>query len=223
MALGGIALPPAILRAGPSRLPETETVCDRMAAMDKWRRETLMGYSGMRRYTLSHGSDTNCAEMLVKVEYSYPGRKTFQVISKNRSGPVQERIFHRVMDAELEVTRDEIRDNARIGPRNYEFAVLGADRIEGRSAYIMRAMPRRKRWFLVDGKIWVDAEDAAVTRIEGEVPSNSFWVKRIHTIQSYSRIGQHWLMTSSENDADVRFLGPGQMKIECFDYRLRTA
>ena len=222
MALGGIALPPAIMRSEARKPPEAQAVCDRMVEMDKWRTDTLRGYSGMRLYTLSYGGSRNPAEMLVSVEYAYPGRKTFHVVSQKNSGVVQERIFRRVMDAELAATRDEIRDSARITPRNYDFAVVGADNLDSRPAYVLRLIPKRKQWFLVDGKIWVDKADAAVTRIDGEVATGSFWVRTAHMVQCYARIGPYWLVSSSQNSANVRFLGEAHLNIEYFDYRLRS-
>jgi hypothetical protein len=223
MALGGLALPAVVLCSEPQQPVEIQRVCERMVAMDKWRTRTLMGYSVMRRYTLKLGINATGAEMLVKVEYTYPGYKSFQVISEKNSGLLEDQIFHRVMSVEMQAARDDLRDRTRITPLNYDFDVLGTENLEGRPSYVMRMKPKRKRRYLVDGKMWVDIRDAAVARIDGEILTSSFWVRSSHMVQSYERVGPYWLVTSNQNDASVRFLGEAHLHIEYFDYQLRSA
>lgn len=223
MALGALALPAGLLRAAPKQPPDLQRVCQRLLAMDNWRTTNLLGYSGMRRYSLGRGSSGECAEMVVKVEYTYPGHKSFQVVSEKNCGPMHEQAFRRVMNAELQAARDDIRDSTRILPRNYDFEMLGAEELEGRPSYLIRIRPKRKQRFLVDGKIWVDAQDAAVARIDGEVAASSFWVRSSHMIQRYRKIGPYWLVASNHNDAKVRWLGEVRLGIEYFDYQLHSA
>ena len=221
MALGSLVV--SSLRAQENRVPELNAVCSRMVAMDKWRTETLLGYSVTRRYTLQYGGSADSAEMLVELEYSHPGHKIFKVLSAKNAGLMQEHIFRRAMDAEVQADRDDIRDSTRILPRNYDFAVLGSEDVKGRAAYLIKMKPKRKQRFSVDGRIWVDMKDAAVARIDGEVATKSFWVRRFHLVQSYQRIGPYWLAASTRNHAHVRFFGEAQLNIENFDYKLRPA
>jgi hypothetical protein len=223
MALGGLALPATLLRSESKPPVEIQRVCERMAAMDQWRTKTLLGYSVTRRYTLKLGSSATCAEMLVKVEYTHPGHKSFQVISQKNCGMLDDRIFHRVMNVEIQAARDDIRDSTRIIPLNYDFEALGTAELEGRASYVIRMRPKRRERYLVDGRIWVDMKDAAVARLDGEVATSSFWVRSSHMIQSYERVGPYWLVMFNQNDATVRILGDAQLRIEYFDYRLRSA
>lgn len=220
MALGGLALP-AMGDEPDQRL--SQAVCARMAAADRWRTETLLGYSVMRRYRLSLGGSSTCAEMLLRVEFTYPGQKNLQVISQTNCGPLEDRIFHHLMNAEIQAARDEARDGTSIVPCNYEFEMQGTEDVAGRAAYVIRLKPRRKQRFLVDGKMWVDTEDAAITRLDGEVVAGSFWLHSFHMVQAYERVGPYWLVASIHNDANVRFLGQAQLNVEFSDYRLRSA
>ncbi len=193
-----------------------------MAAADQWRTENLAGYSVKRRYTLCHGGSSSGAEMVVKLDYTYPGHKNFEVISVKNSGFLQDRIFRRAMDAEVEAARDGTRDSTRILPRNYAFEPMGSDVVNDRPAYVMRIKPRGKHPFRVDGKVWIDRKDAAVVRIEGDIDTNSFWVRSIHMVQAYRRVGPYWLVAFDKNEASVRVLGEANLTIECFDYQLRS-
>ncbi len=200
----------------------TATLCGRLADMDKWRTNSLAGYSVRRRYTLSHGKSQTPAETIVQLDYSYPGHKSFHVISENNCSYLEKRILHRVLTAEAQAASDEVRDGTKIVPRNYEFDLLGDDDLDGRPNYVIRIMPKRKERFLVDGKIWVDTQDMAVTRIEGEADADSFWVHSFHILQRYQRVGPYWLVAFTRNDATVRVLGEARLDIESFDYRLRS-
>jgi hypothetical protein len=217
MALGAMALRAAT--GEPGGRVDVQSVSQRMVAQDKWRTETLHSYSVDRCYRLTLGNSNKCAEMRVKVEYVYPGRKTFEVISKTNSGYLEDRIFHQALNAELQADN---RDGVRVLPCNYDFQVLGTEELSGRAVYVIRVKPKWKKRPLVDGQVWVDMEDAAVTRIDGEVASTSFWVRSFHMVQSYERVGRYWLVNSIRNDASVRFLGQARLDIEYTDYRLRT-
>ncbi len=218
MALGGLALP--ALSGEPAGRSDSQDVCQRMVAEDKWRTDTLRAYSVERRYCLRLGNSEKCAEMRVKVEYTYPGNKTFEVISKTNSGCLEDRIFHQVMNGEVQADH---RDGVRVLPCNYDFRVLGTEPVAGRTAYVIRMTPKPKRRLLVDGKVWVDAEDAAVTKIDGDVESSSFWVRSFHMSQSYEKVGRYWLVAAIRNRASVRFLGEARLDIECSGYRVQVA
>ncbi len=218
MALGGMAL--RVAAGEPGSRFDLHNVCERMVAEDKWRTESLLGYTVKRRYCLTLGSSEKCAEMRVKVEYAYPGRKTFEVISKTNTGYLEDRIFHQVMNGEIQA---DMRDGVRVLPCNYDFQVLGTEEMAGRAAYLIRMKPRWKRPLLVDGKAWVDMKDAAVTRLDGEVASSSFWVRSFHMEQAYERVGAYWLVSSIRNRANVRLLGEARLDIDCSDYQLRAA
>lgn len=190
--------------------------------MDNWRTNSLAGYTVRRRYTLSHSRSSTPAEMIVQLNYSHPGQKSFHVISDRNCGYLEDRILHRVLDAEVQAARDDVRDKTKIVPRNYDFDLLGTAHLNGRSTYVIRAIPKRRGRFLVDGKIWVDSEDSAVSRIEGEAAVRSFWIHSFHILQRYQRVGPYWLVAFTRNNAVVRFLGEAHLDIESFDYRLRS-
>jgi hypothetical protein len=61
------------------------------------------------------------------------------------------------------------------------------------SLYIFSVEPRTKNKFLYRGRIWVDAEDFAVVRLEGEPAKNpSFWTKDTKIEQIYAKVGDFW-------------------------------
>jgi hypothetical protein len=223
VALGGLGLQARILRAETSQTLNMRTVCDRVQAMDDWRTNTLLSYSATRRYRLRIGASAESAEMLVKVEYTYPGHKHFELLSETNCGFIQKHALLRLMEEESETASPGVHDNIRINPRNYDFVLQETTQLGGRPTYVIRIRPTRKQRLLVDGQIWVDAEDAAVARMDGYLSIGSFWVRQSHILQSYQKIGPYWLIASNRNDARARALGEVHLNVDCFDYHIIDA
>src|SRR5262249_20363082 len=74
--------------------------------------------------------------------------------------------------------------------------------------------------FLFAGSIWVDTEDYAVVRAEGQPAKNpSFWTKHVNFVHSYRKSGPFWFPLSTESITDARIFGRTDLTIEYFDYK----
>ena len=72
---------------------------------------------------------------------------------------------------------------------------------------------------MVRGRIWVDAEDFAITRLEGSPAKNpSFWIHSVQVVHRYDRFGKFWLPVSNQSRADARIFGLTEVGIEYFAY-----
>jgi hypothetical protein len=81
-------------------------------------------------------------------------------------------------------------------------------------------IPKHDDKFLYRGKIWVDAKDFAVSRIEAEpAKSPSFWVKRSEVRHRYEKIGDFWLPAENKTESTMRMGGRALLSIEYKDYR----
>ena len=70
---------------------------------------------------------------------------------------------------------------------------MGSDYIDGRLAYVIGAVPKRSDKYLFRGRVWVDAEDYAVVRVEGQpAKTASFWIHSTHFIAQYQKSGPFW-------------------------------
>ena len=85
---------------------------------------------------------------------------------------------------------------------------------------MLEVSPKTKNKFLILGRIWVDAEDFAVTRVEGQPAKNpSFWIHNVHVVQKYGRTGQVLVARAeTSRSADARIFGTTDLSIEYFDY-----
>jgi len=72
---------------------------------------------------------------------------------------------------------------------------------------------------MIRGRIWVDAVDFAITRLEGSPAKNpSIWIRSVYVVHRYDRIGKFWLPVTNKSRAEARIFGTNDVGIEYFDY-----
>ena len=204
----------------PAPMPLTVTeIVDHMVQADNARMAVFSGYTGMRRYNFENKKVKKHAEMTVRVVCDQTGAKTFEVVSESGSGFVRSHIIRRMLDAEREASEKAEHEETRIIPQNYDFRLLGTEEMEGRSSYVFEISPKTKNQFMIRGRIWVDAVDFAITRLEGSPAKNpSFWIRSVHVVHRYDRIGKFWLPVTNKSRAEARIFGTNDVRIEYFDY-----
>jgi len=200
-------------------LPTADEVVGRMMARDSERQATLHGYTAIRRYVLENENHHKRAEMLVRLTCREDGSKQFEVVSTDGWGGARKHVFPRLLEAEIEASRPDLRERSRITPENYRFEMVGRESVRGRPAYVIAIEPKTQNKYLAQGKIWVDAEEYAIIRVEGKPAKNpSFWVKSVHFVHDYDKSGSFWFPVSDHSVTDVRIFGTTEMTIQYFDY-----
>ena len=190
-----------------------------MLAHDSERQAMLHGYTANRRYMLENQAHHRRAEMLVRMICREDGSKQFEIVSENGWGGARKHVFPRLLDAEIEAARPDRRDRSRITPENYTFEMIGLESVRDRLAYVMAIEPKSANKYLIRGRIWVDADEYAITRIEGVPAKNpSFWFKSVKFSHDYDKTGSFWFPTLDHSVTDVRVFGATELTIEYFDY-----
>ena len=208
--------------AAPPTLTTPEIV-ERMVQADNDRLAALGGYTGVRRYRFENKKSNKRAELTTRISCDNAGVKTFEVISESGSGFVRNHIIRKMMDAEHEASEKGERQDTRIIPANYGFTLVGTEVLDGRTSYVLEVDPKTRNKFLIRGRIWVDAEDFAIARVEGQPAKNpSFWIRSVQIVQRYGRTGQFWLPASNQSVAQARIFGQTEVAIDYFDYVTTT-
>ena len=89
---------------------------------------------------------------------------------------------------------------------------------------MLNLLPKTKNKYLYRGKIWVDAKDFAVVRIEGEPARNpSFWIKKTEVRHSYVKVNDFWLPAENHTESVIRLGGKAILSIEYKDYKITSA
>ena len=205
-------------------LPSTDDIVAKMVQRDDERRSELQGYTSVRRYTLENVKHHKQAEMLVRTVYHKDGSKEFDLISSSGWGGARKHVFPRLLEAEAEASRPGGPEDSRITPQNYTFTMVRADEVNGRKAYVIEVVPKKEKKYLMRGTIWLDAEDFAIVRIDGEPARNpSFWIKKVQFEHKYEKHGPFWLAEADTSTSDVRIFGSTELRIDYFDYIVNDA
>ena len=199
--------------------PTAEDIVARMTARDSQRQSSIDGYAGMRRYVFENQKMKKHAEMLVKVKGDQDGTKHFEVVSEEGWKAAHKHVLHKMLESESETSRPEIRASAKLTRENYDFQLVGTEELTGRVAYVLEVRPKRNEKNLFRGRIWVDVEDYALARVEGNPAKKpSFWTKSIHFVQVNEKRGPLWFPLSTQSVTEAHLFGTTDVNIEYFDY-----
>jgi hypothetical protein len=202
----------------------TDDVVREMVARNHARVQALRSFVGRRYYTLDYSGfpGRRHAEMLVEARYQAPDSKQFTIVSQSGSAWLVDHVLKKLLQSESEGARNH--ERIEITPENYDFALLGREASPGGVAYVLSVKPRAKNKYLYRGKIWVDAADFAITRIEAEPAVNpSFWTKKSEIHHTYTKVGDFWLPLQNDSISTLRLGGRAVLRITYSDYRITEA
>jgi outer membrane lipoprotein-sorting protein len=207
--------------------PLTATqVAKKLQERNAQRAAALQEFHGTRVYRMQYRgfpSDRD-AEMVVNVAYRAPNSKEFSIVSQTGSKFIIDHVFKKLLEGEQEAANDENRLNTALSTDNYDFTSAGSEDTPDGTEYVLNLLPKTKNKYLYRGKIWVDAKDFAVVRIEGEPARNpSFWIKKTEVKHRYIKVGDFWLPAENHTESVIRLGGQAILSIEYKDYKITKA
>jgi hypothetical protein len=214
--LSQTAAPPAL---------STDAIVQRLMAANSHRAERLRSYQGKRIYNLDyHGWFGGQAEMVVEATYRAPNQKEFRIVSESGSKVLLRQVLARLLDSEREAQEEKLRKALEITPANYNFTYENTEHTAAGDFYVLAVKPRNKSKYVYNGKIWVDARDFAVARMDGSPATNpSIWVKHVDIQFQWQRVdGGFWLPVHNYSATDVRFGGKAVLNISYSDYQITS-
>jgi len=208
-----------------SRLP-LDQVIKNLEERNAARTAALGQFEGKRVYRMEYrGFPSNReAEMVVKVNYRAPNSKEFTVVSQTGSKFIIDHVFKKLLEGELEAAKGDNQRQSKLSSENYDFEFAGFENTPEGGRYVLNLMPKTKNKFLYRGKIWVDAKDFAVIRIEGEPGKNpSFWIKKTEIAHHYVKVDDFWLPAENSTQSVIRLGGTASLSIKYQDYKILEA
>ena len=187
------------------------------------RARALAAYQGTRVYRLEYSGflGSRSAEIVVDVRYRSPGTKEFNIRSEKGSKLIIDRIFKRMLQTEKEALSEQNQSRVALNQDNYRFTLAGYETMGAGPCYILSLEPRTDDKLLYRGRIWVDARDFAVVRIEAAPAKNpSFWTKETKIEQVYAKVGNFWLPLSNRSGSAIRLGGHASFTIDYQDYEI---
>jgi len=212
--------PPAI--AAEPRLTLSQVV-ENLVQKNAERAKTLESYRGKRIYKIDYkGFPTALrAEVIVEMTYTTPAKKDFKIVSQSGSKWIVKRVLKRLIDAEKEAQEPAIRASVELNTQNYNFRSLEQQTNAGGCSYVLEIQPRVPNKFLYRGRIWVDDQDFAVCRIEGEPAKNpSMWITKTEISHHYQKFDGFWLPVENQSVSSLRLGGRATLTITYQNYEI---
>lgn len=212
--------PPAM--AQPPALTADEVV-SHMEEKNRERDAALRKFEGTRVYHVKYRGffGNREAGMTVGVSYTSPNDKEFTIVSQQGSKFVIDHVLKGLLDGEKEAATGENHQRTALDASNYDFTLSSVESSPEGPQYVLNVAPKIDNKFLYRGKIWVDAKDFAVTRIEAEpAKTPSFWIKKTEIKHKYEKVGDFWLPAENKTESWIRLGGHASLSIEYEDYKI---
>lgn len=203
-----------------------DQVVDNLVRRNEERAQALLSSQATRVYRLAyHGFPGDReAEMTVEATYERPSTKVFKIISQSGSKLILDRVFKKLLESEKEAAQPAMSAQTQMNRNNYDFELAGYEPSETGAQYVLRVRPKLRSKYVYAGKVWIDATDFAITRIEAEPAQNpSFWTKKSEIHHDYKKIQDFWLPVRNESVSYIRLGGRATLTIDYKDYRVTDA
>lgn len=188
------------------------------------RNNALHHFEGTRTYTLHYYGFPNSqsAEMVVTLSYQSPSTKNFKIVSQRGSHFIIDHVFKRMLESERDAAQEQSRN--ALTAANYQFSLVGYEQTSDGSCYVLQVTPRTNNKFLYRGKIWIDAADFAMVKIEAEPAQNpSFFINRTEVHHRYKKVDNFWLPAENRTTSYLRIGGHADLSIEYQQYNITAA
>ena len=189
-----------------SRGPSLDEIVSKMEQAQTDQRDHAVGYTVTRKYELSNQrTQKSTSEVMAQVNFVPPSQKDYTVRKIEGSDRGAE-IVRRVLEHESEMASHA--ESHELTARNYQFALLGHEPVDGHDCYVLQLTPKRNAVELVRGQAWVDATDFQIRRIEGApAKSPSWWIRNLHVTINYGPVQGIWTQVATKAVAEVRLMG----------------
>jgi hypothetical protein len=129
----------------------------------------------------------------------------YQIIGEGGSGFVRGKVLKPWLDGEKKMWAAGDPERASLSHENYTFIDRG---LTPDGLAWLGVKSRRKDVLLLDGSIFVNADDGDLVRIEGRLSKTpSFWTRRVEVIRHYQRINGVRVPIAIESVAQVLIAG----------------
>jgi hypothetical protein len=202
-------------------LQTTAQIVEQMQRHDHVQANSLQSYEGLRHYSVVYRgfARTITASMDVEMTYDTSSGKSFRITSQKGSGMLCDKVLKKALDSEREASLDK--SATALNSSNYKFQLVGTDQVGDRLEYILSVEPVSPSKFLYKGKIWVDATEFAVAKMEVQPAKNpSFWISRTLIHHTNDITNGFWLPERNYSETKVRIGGTATMSIDYQSYRI---
>ena len=172
--------------------------------MEKFfQRPLAVSYRAHRR--LEAAGNGQSAWLDAQTSFSRTTGLRYEVTAEGGSGYIRSRVLHALLEEERRAIGSGEVDGVEISRANYEFKSEGVGS-DGLAQVALQ--PLRKERTLIDGRMFLNATDGTLLRIEGKLAkSPSFWITKVDVVRSYRVVNGALVPVTLESRAQLRLLG----------------
>jgi len=209
----------ALVSTAPS-LTSSQIVAE-MLHRNQARADELKHYESVRHYAVEYKgySAHIAATLVVEARYDDATGKTFHIVSQSGNGLLVDKVLKRLVESEKDADHDK--KSTALTPANYKFTLTGIESVDGRPAYVLQVEPLVESKYLYRGKVWVDASEFAVAKIQAQPAKNpSFWISSTAINHQYIRTDGFWFPAQNRSETKVRVGGKAVLTIDYGKYQV---
>jgi hypothetical protein len=213
-----ILAPLCVLATGAVSVPSGEEILARVA--NTTLRRHAISYSVVRQYKLRNIRFALEAEVSVQELYVSGEPKRFTVLEHSGS-PKLVGIVEKLLASESEASRPDKRSELGIDSTNYQARLRGTGTIAGRVCYVIDLTAKRKNKYLINGTLWVDANNFGTVRLQGSPAARiSRWIGTPQIVEDFNDVGGNWLPSRTWSVSTGMLLGTSELEIRYSGYQL---
>ncbi len=208
--------------------PDQAAVIAGIDAAVQYRYDNVLGFTDVEHYSVFRGGDQThpAAEMTVKTTYQKRIGKSYEILSSSGSSLIMHFGLQPLLDNEKSVNLPGNVERSWFNSANYEMKLRpgGPQPLNGRSCFLLDVKARRKAPNMIDGAIWVDANDGQLAKIDGiATKSASAFAGTTHMMREYMNMDGFPMATHARAESSSLLFGRTLVTIDYSDYKLQIA
>jgi len=188
------------------------------------RSNAISTYTVQEQYSIyRNGEPTPAAEETIHTVYTRDVGKEYTPTAQSGSAFLRSAVIDKVLAGEKDLNLAANREGALITSKNYEFDPHpGTVERTGQQCILVTLKPLRKSPHLFTGKMWIDASDYTIVRLEG-APSQapSVFAGQTTVARDYAKTGGFAMATHAEARSHTFLFGDTLLKIDYTNYEIQ--
>ena len=218
------------ITAVPAQEPDNSSVIRGIDAAVQARVDSIAGYTVSEHYAVYRNKDEDhpVAEMTVKTTYKKETGKSYAIVSQSGSEIIRKLVLGAILDNEQRINQPGTREGSWLTSANYEMKLKpgGTERLDGRECFVLSITPKRKTPYLIEGTLWVDAQNYFIVQVQGTASkSSSVFTGPTQMMREYTNVNGFAMATHARATSDSFLFGQTIVKIDYqgYDIQLRPA
>lgn len=211
----------------PAQQPDQAAVIRLVDRNVQERVDRVLAFTDIEHYSVYRGNDQThpIATMTARDSYTKGLGKTYTILAQTGSMIVQKFGLRPLIENEEQINRPENVKHSWFTSANYEMVLKegGEERVNGRLCFALTITPKEKAPNMIQGTLWVDAQDGSIVQVEGIASkSPSPFAGTTHMMRQYTNIDGFPMATHARAESKSMLFGRTVVLIDYTGYRLRV-